>query len=206
MALPTSGPDTETDSGTDADTDTDPGAGTGAGAGASTVGSSAEVPLSAELLSTAGGSAEGLGGSTAEEFEAADTALEIEPPGKIIRIGAMIKQLLEEVRNTSLDDASREQLGRIYDSSILELKSALSPELGQELDTLSFDFSSEEPPTEAEVRLAQAQLVGWLEGLFHGIQATLVAQQMAARQQLEGMRGELPERTGSAHEPGPGYI
>ncbi|MEI7887145.1 MAG: proteasome activator [Actinomycetes bacterium] len=131
---------------------------------------------------------------------------DIESPGKIIRIGAMIKQLLEEVRNTSLDDASREQLGRIYESSIVELKTALSPELGQELDSLSFNFSGEEPPTEGEVRLAQAQLVGWLEGLFHGIQATLVAQQMAARQQLEGVRGELPERTGPSTEPGPGYI
>jgi len=161
-------------------------------------------PLPAELL--------GPTTQAASEFEDLENVAElenlsdIESPGKIIRIGAMIKQLLEEVRNTSLDDASREQLGRIYDSSILELKTALSPELGQELDSLSFDFSAEEPPTEAEVRLAQAQLVGWLEGLFHGIQATLVAQQMAARQQLEGVRGELPERTGSAPVPGPGYI
>ncbi len=132
---------------------------------------------------------------------------EIESPAKIIRIGAMVKQLLEEVRNTSIDDATRDQLRRIYGNSVEELKSALSPELGAELDSLSFDFSGDEPPTESELRMAQAQLVGWLEGLFHGIQATLVAQQMAARQQLEGMRGQLPgmER-GAAPGPGPGYI
>ena len=166
----------------------------------------AGISLGAELLSAGVGAVAGIADSMATDLDEAQGTIEIESPGKIIRIGAMIKQLLEEVRNTSLDDASREQLGRIYDSSILELKTALSPELGQELDTLSFDFSSAEPPTEAEVRLAQAQLVGWLEGLFHGIQATLVAQQMAARQQLEGVRGELPERTGSVPEPGPGYI
>ena len=164
------------------------------------------VSMGAELLSPGVNAVAGVADPIATELNEAQGAAEIESPGKIIRIGAMIKQLLEEVRNTSLDDASREQLGRIYDSSIMELKTALSPELGQELDTLSFDFSSAEPPTEAEVRLAQAQLVGWLEGLFHGIQATLVAQQMAARQQLEGVRGELPERTGSVPEPGPGYI
>jgi hypothetical protein len=136
-----------------------------------------------------------------------DVPNEIESPAKIIRIGAMVKQLLEEVRNTSIDDATREQLRRIYGNSVAELKSALSPELGAELDSLSFDFSGDEPPTEAELRMAQAQLVGWLEGLFHGIQATLVAQQMAARQQLEGMRGQLPgmERA-PAPGPGPGYI
>ena len=166
----------------------------------------AGVSLGAELLSPEVGAVAGIADSMATDLDEAQGTIEIESPGKIIRIGAMIKQLLEEVRNTSLDDASREQLGRIYDSSIMELKTALSPELGQELDTLSFDFSSAEPPTEAELRLAQAQLVGWLEGLFHGIQATLVAQQMAARQQLEGVRGELPERTGSEPEPGPGYI
>jgi hypothetical protein len=132
-------------------------------------------------------------------------ASEIESPAKIIRIGAMVKQLLEEVRNTTIDDATRDQLRRIYANSVEELKSALSADLGAELDSLSFDFSGDEPPTEAELRMAQAQLVGWLEGLFHGIQATLVAQQMAARQQLEGMRGQLPgmER-GSAPGPGPG--
>jgi hypothetical protein len=129
---------------------------------------------------------------------------EVESPAKIIRIGAMIKQLLEEVRGTTLDEASRGQLKEIYEHSIEQLKTALSPELGAELEDLSFDFSDEEIPSEAELRMAKAQLVGWLEGLFHGIQATLMAQQMAARQQLEGMRGEIPERAGPG--PGPGYI
>jgi hypothetical protein len=130
---------------------------------------------------------------------------EIESPAKIIRIGAMVKQMLEEVRSTDIDDAARDQLRRIYDSSIGELKGAMSEDLGQELDALTFDFSGDETPSEAELRMAQAQLVGWLEGLFHGIQATLVAQQMAARQQLEGMRGQLPEGPGGPGH-GPGYI
>jgi hypothetical protein len=151
-------------------------------------------------LSATGGAAPSTDGP--EEPEGS----EIESPAKIIRIGAMVKQLLEEVRGTTLDDAARGQLRRIYDSSITELKSALSPDLGEELDSLSFDFSAEEPPSEAELRMAQAQLVGWLEGLFHGIQATLVAQQMAARQQLDGVRGQLPQGPGGAPTPGPGYI
>ncbi len=134
-----------------------------------------------------------------------DQRSEIESPAKIIRIGAMVKQMLEEVRNTSIDDAARDQLRRIYDSSIDELKDSLSEDLGDELEALTFDFTDGETPSEAELRMAQAQLVGWLEGLFHGIQATLVAQQMAARQQLEGMRGQLPEPPGSPGH-GPGYI
>ena len=138
--------------------------------------------------------------------EGAQEVSEIESPAKIIRIGAMVKQLLEEVRSTSIDDATRDQLRRIYANSVEQLKSALSPELGAELDILSFDFSGDEAPSEAELRMAQAQLVGWLEGLFHGIQATLVAQQMAARQQLEGMRGQLPGGPTPGPAPGPGYI
>lgn len=138
------------------------------------------------------------------DADAEDTP-EIESPAKIIRIGAMVKQLLEEVRNTTVDDAARDQLRRIYANSVTELKTALSPELGAELDTLSFDFSGEAAPSEAELRMAQAQLVGWLEGLFHGIQATLVAQQMAARQQLEGMRGPVPQ-IGAQPTEGPGYL
>jgi hypothetical protein len=126
---------------------------------------------------------------------------EVGSPAKIIRIGAMVKQMLEEVRSTDLDEAARDQLRVIYDHSIEELGTALSPDLASELRHLSFDFSDPEVPTEAELRMAKAQLVGWLEGLFHGIQATLVAQQMAARQQLEGVRGEFPSPPG-----GPGYI
>jgi hypothetical protein len=130
---------------------------------------------------------------------------EIASPAKIIRIGAMIKQLLEEVRNTDLDEASRDHLREIYENSVRELKDALSPELGEELDQLSFDFSGEDLPSSTELRLAKAQLVGWLEGVFHGIQATLMAQQMAMRQQLEGMRTQLPEQSRGPGG-GPGYL
>ncbi len=114
-------------------------------------------------------------------------------PAKVMRVGSMIRQLLDEVRSTQLDEPSRERLREIYDRSITELGSALSDDLRQELERLVFPFHPDEVPTDVELRMAQAQLVGWLEGLFHGIQATLFAQQMAARQQLERMRHELPQ-------------
>jgi hypothetical protein len=113
----------------------------------------------------------------------------IEQPAKVMRIGSMIKQLLEEVRAAPLDEASRGRLREIHQRSIAELEDGLAPELQEELERLSLPFEGETPPSEAELRIAQAQLVGWLEGLFHGIQAALVAQQMAARLQLEQMRG-----------------
>lgn len=116
----------------------------------------------------------------------------VESPGKVMRIGSMIKQLLEEVRQTELDEPSRERLREIYDTSVVELSSSLSPDLQQELGRLALPFDGEQAPTGPELRVAKAQLVGWLEGLFHGIQATLFAQQMAARQQLEQIRGQLP--------------
>lgn len=116
----------------------------------------------------------------------------VESPGKVMRIGSMIKQLLEEVRQSDLDEPSRERLREIYETSISELSSALSPDLQQELSRLAHPFDSPEAPSEAELRIAKAQLVGWLEGLFHGIQATLFAQQVAARQQLEQMQRRLP--------------
>ena len=115
----------------------------------------------------------------------------VESPGKVMRIGSMIKQLLEEVRQTELDEPSRERLREIYDTSIQELSSSLSPDLQGELARLALPFEPDTAPTGPELRIAKAQLVGWLEGLFHGIQATLFAQQMAARQQLEQMRGQL---------------
>jgi hypothetical protein len=115
----------------------------------------------------------------------------VESPGKVMRIGSMIKQLLEEVRQTELDEPSRERLREIYDTSISELSSSLSPDLQEELTRLALPFEADSAPTGPELRIAKAQLVGWLEGLFHGIQATLFAQQMAARQQLEQMRGQL---------------
>jgi hypothetical protein len=111
----------------------------------------------------------------------------IERPAKVLRIGSMVKQLLEEVRQAPLDEASRNRLRDIYELSIRELEEALSPDLAAELDRISVLFDSE-TPSEPELRVAQAQLVGWLEGLFHGIQATLVAQQVAARAQLDEMR------------------
>ena len=136
-----------------------------------------------------------------------DEEPDINSPAKIIRIGAMVKQLLEEVRNTSLDEASRGQLRDIYERSVSQLKTALSPELADELEELSFDFAEGSVPSEVELRMAQSLLVGWLEGLFHGIQAALMAQQMSARQQLEGMRGQLPQGPGAPEQgPGPGYI
>jgi len=124
----------------------------------------------------------------------------VESPGKVMRIGSMIKQLLEEVRQTELDEPSRERLREIYDTSIAELSESLSPDLQQELGRLALPFEPDTAPTAAELRIAKAQLVGWLEGLFHGIQATLFAQQMAARQQLEHMRGQLGP--GMAQQPG----
>ncbi|CAA9225529.1 MAG: hypothetical protein AVDCRST_MAG54-769 [uncultured Actinomycetospora sp.] len=116
----------------------------------------------------------------------------VEEPAKVMRIGMMIKQLLEEVRGTDLDDASRGRLREIHASSLRELETALSPDLREELERLVEPFGSEEPPSAGELRVAQAQLVGWLEGLFHGIQTALVAQQMAAKVQLEQMRRGLP--------------
>lgn len=112
-------------------------------------------------------------------------------PAKVMRIGSMVRQLLEEVRSTQLDEASRERLAEIYERSIVEISHALSPDLVQELQMLALPFKEGEIPTDGELRIAKAQLVGWLEGLFHGIQATLFAQQLAARQQLEQLR-QLP--------------
>jgi len=111
----------------------------------------------------------------------------IEQPAKLLRIGSMVKQLLEEVRQAPLDEASRGRLREIYEQSIRELADGLSPDLAAELDRVSIPFDSD-TPSDAELRIAHAQLVGWLEGLFHGIQATLVAQQVAARAQLDEMR------------------
>jgi hypothetical protein len=109
-----------------------------------------------------------------------------------MRIGNMIRQLLDEVKSAPLDEASRQRLRDIHSASIAELKDGLAPELVEELDRLALPFASDQAPSDAELRIAQAQLVGWLEGLFHGIQTALFAQQMAARAQLEQMRRALP--------------
>jgi hypothetical protein len=127
---------------------------------------------------------------TDSDSEVSETVTE---PAKVMRIGSMVKQLLEEVRLAPLDDASRERLAEVYERSVVELSQALSPDLREELQMLTLPFNDHDsgPPSDAELRVAKAQLVGWLEGLFHGIQATLFAQQLAARQQLEQMR-QLP--------------
>jgi hypothetical protein len=142
-------------------------------------------------------------GDDAEERHVTDL---VEQPAKVMRIGGMIRQLLDEVKSAPLDEASRARLASIYDSSISELKSGLAPELVEELERLSLPFGSE-APSDAELRIAQAQLVGWLEGLFHGIQTAIYAQQMAARAQLEQMRRALPPGVGQAPgmQPGVGH-
>src|SRR5690349_21379698 len=116
----------------------------------------------------------------------------VEQPAKVMRIGNMVRQLLEEVRAAPLDEKSRARLKEIHQNSVKELEDGLAPELVDELERLSLPFTEDDLPSESELRIAQAQLVGWLEGLFHGIQTTLFAQQMAARAQLEQMRRALP--------------
>ncbi|HEY6422234.1 MAG TPA: bacterial proteasome activator family protein [Pseudonocardiaceae bacterium] len=134
----------------------------------------------------------GMVPGTADEHGGSDVSDMVEQPAKVMRIGSMIKQLLEEVRAAPLDDASRNRLREIHQSSIRELEQGLAQELRDELERLSLPFSDDSTPSDAELRIAQAQLVGWLEGLFHGIQTALFAQQMAARVQLEQMRRGLP--------------
>ncbi|HEY2675274.1 MAG TPA: bacterial proteasome activator family protein [Rugosimonospora sp.] len=146
------------------------------------------------------------------ETDREDPSSLVEQPAKVMRIGSMIKQLLEEVRAAPLDEASRQRLTEIHRRSIRELEDGLAVELRDELERLSLPFE-QGTPSESELRIAQAQLVGWLEGLFHGIQAALVAQQMAARMQLEQMRGGRPALPpglpgmpvpGGAQQPGDG--
>jgi hypothetical protein len=141
---------------------------------------------------------EGMG--VAQDDDEVNPADLVEQPAKVMRIGSMIKQLLEEVRNAPLDEAGRARLAQVHHRSIQELKDGLAPELVEELNRITLPFG-ENAPSDAELRIAQAQLVGWLEGLFHGIQTALVAQQMAAQAQLQQMRRALPP--GSIHPAGP---
>jgi len=141
-------------------------------------------------MAVAGNQAGGGSESDDEDSDQPITDL-VEQPAKVMRIGSMIRQLLDEVKSAPLDEASRARLADIHTSSIKELEAGLAPELVEELERLSLPFSSE-TPSEAELRVAQAQLVGWLEGLFHGIQTAIYAQQVAARAQLEQMRRALP--------------
>ena len=134
----------------------------------------------------------------------------VQQPAKVMRIGSMIRQLLEEVRNAPLDEAARARLRDIHARSLSELEDGLAPELVEELERLSLPFTDDAIPSEAELRIAQAQLVGWLEGLFHGIQTALFAQQMAARAQFEEMRrqsvpGALPGADDGTGEGQPGH-
>lgn len=154
-------------------------------------------PENAQKILVVGQDGMALGGTDEDSHEIPVTE-QVEQPAKVMRIGSMIKQLLEEVRAAPLDEASRVRLKEIHASSVKELEDGLAPELVEELERLSLPFTDEATPSDAELRIAQAQLVGWLEGLFHGIQTTLFAQQMAARAQLEQMRRALPP--GVAHE------
>lgn len=124
----------------------------------------------------------------AHEGEESSPADLIAQPAKVLRVGSMIKQLLDEVRAAPLDEASRVRLAQIHAQSIRELETGLAPELIEELERLSLPFTENSVPSDAELRIAQAQLVGWLEGLFHGIQTAMFAQQVAARAQFEEMR------------------
>ncbi|HEX7095380.1 MAG TPA: proteasome activator [Acidimicrobiales bacterium] len=144
-----------------------------------------------------------VGSNEASEDESRDKPTRdefIEQPAKVMRVGTMMKQLLDEVRSATLDEASRDRLREIYETSVRELGSALSPDLREELGRLALPFSDSDAPSSAELQIAQAQLVGWLEGLIQGIQATLWAQQMAAQQQLANMRGQI----GPGGRPGAG--
>jgi hypothetical protein len=141
------------------------------------------LPESALVAAEAAGDGEEAERSIAEQ---------VEQPAKVMRIGSMIRQLLEEVKSAPLDEASRNRLKEIHKATVRELEEGLSPELVEELERLTLPFSDDQTPSEAELRIAQAQLVGWLEGLFHGIQTAIYAQQMAARAQFEQMRRGLP--------------
>ena len=140
--------------------------------------------------------------STGDDDERGLTNL-VEQPAKVMRIGSMIRQLLEEVKSAPLDEAGRTRLAGVIHTSMDELKDGLAPELDEELTRLVTPFDSG-TPTESELRIAQAQLVGWLEGLFHGIQTAIYAQQMAARAQLEQMQRALPRGSTPPGMPGPG--
>jgi hypothetical protein len=142
-----------------------------------------------------------LEGESVENDERSITDL-VEQPAKVMRIGTMIRTLLEEVKTAPLDEASRQRLKEIHRSSIKELEAGLAPELIEELERLTLPFSEDGTPSDSELRIAQAQLVGWLEGLFHGIQTTMYAQQMLARAQFEQMRKALPPGATPPHGAG----
>ena len=142
------------------------------------------APTGAESPASESARADGL--ARAQQDQA-----DVSSPAKVMRIGTMVKQLLEEVRGTELDEKGRERLAEIHRRSIDELEEGLSKDLIDELERLDLPFDSTDgPPTTSELRIAQAQLVCWLEGLFHGIQTAIMAQQAMAQQM--GGRGQLP--------------
>ena len=143
--------------------------------------------------------ASAIDASQANQSESEERALTdlVEQPAKVMRIGSMIRQLLEEVKAAPLDEASRNRLREIHQASIHELEAGLAPELVEELERLTLPFGDDQTPSEVELRIAQAQLVGWLEGLFHGIQTAIYAQQMAAKLQFEQIRRGLPAGMGA---------
>ncbi len=159
----------------------------------------AETPSRIVVVTPEGIGVAHTGGDDSSESHPRNPAELVEQPAKVMRIGSMVKQLLEEVRSAPLDDKGRARLAEIHERSIAELKDGLAPELVSELDRIALPFR-DEAPSDAELRIAQAQLVGWLEGLFHGIQTALVAQQMAAQAQLQQMRalppGAVPDGAG----------
>lgn len=145
------------------------------------------------------------GADDAQDDAGEDVTDLVGEPAKVMRIGTMIKQLLDEVRSAPLDDAARARLAEVHERSLKELEDGLSPELVAELHRITLPFVDEQTPSDAELRIAQAQLVGWLEGLFHGIQTALVAQQMAAQAQLSQMRRALPPGRGGMPGAHPGH-
>ena len=137
------------------------------------------------LVSGEGGEPVGLGAVPSSDE---DLGAQVEQPQKVMRVGSMVKQLLQEVRDAPLDEPSRQRLREVHRTSVQELQQGLAPQLVEELDRLALPFEQEHTPSEAELRVAQAQLVGWLEGLFHGLQTALVAQQVSARAQRDQLR------------------
>src|SRR5580704_13435384 len=157
--------------------------------------------IEAGVSPAAGGGAAGGADVPGAVPEAAPPRESVSEPAKVLRIGSMVKTLLDEVRQAPLDEKSRTRLREIYEQSIHDLSEGLSPDLVAELDRMALPFD-DTAPSESELRIAQAQLVGWLEGLFHGIQATLMSQQMAARSQLEEMRQRGLPQAGESSRPG----
>jgi hypothetical protein len=154
-----------------------------------------------ELVDGAAAAAQAAG----EEAGSEEANEQISSPTKLIRIASMVRTMLDEVRRAPLDDAGRRRLAEIHERSLEELESVLSPDLQKELAEVVLPLTSD-APTESELRLTQAQLVGWLEGLFHGIQATLFTQQAAAQGQLEQMRRRALEQGAGAPTGPSGYL